>query len=63
MPDGGRGEVYTVYLTMYYLVILLCTAMSNGYEMMARVNYIYYPLMFFLFNFGIGMGWQITIML
>lgn len=52
MP-GGKEEVDLVNL--YNLIIIFNTGLSNDYEIMARKNSIYYPLLFCLLNFGIGM--------
>ena len=46
----GRGRCKNACAVWSYLYIVL----SNAYEVLARNNSVYYPLMFSLLNFGLG---------
>ena len=50
------------YMQLKFCTILscLCTGLSSDYEILARANSIYFPLLFCLLNFGIGMSYVAT---
>ena len=56
MPDGKEEVCAADVKTLYKMLSCLCTGSSSDYEILARINSIYYPLLFCLLNFGIGMS-------
>ena len=52
----GRGtHCFTVCKITLWCCTCICTGLSSDYEKMARINCVYFPLLFCLLNFGIGM--------
>ena len=61
MPDG-KEEVHAADVKRFVQSchLYVRTGLSSDYESLARLNSIYYPLLFCLLNFGIGMFYVAT---